>query len=152
MQGFDKLVRRVTETKGAKEWAKLAARAVALGIAPSLLNALLYHDDDEWDDLRDSDKDTNYMFKLGNGYWLQIPKGRELSLLGITADRVADAIYSPRSSTRSSSTRTAPAGRGTAETLRASACRTTHPASATTAVRTCSPRPWARRWASRRKS
>lgn len=92
VQGFDKLVRRVTETKGAKEWAKLAARAVALGIAPSLLNALLYHDDDEWDDLRDSDKDTNYMFKLGNGYWLKIPKGRELSLLGITADRVADAV------------------------------------------------------------
>lgn len=92
VQGLDKLVRRVTETKGAKEWAKLAARAVALGIAPSLLNALLYHDDDEWDDLRDSDKDTNYMFKLGNGYWLNIPKGRELSLLGITADRVADAM------------------------------------------------------------
>ncbi len=92
VQGFDKLVRRVTETKGAKEWAKLAARAVALGIAPSLLNALLYHDDEEWDDLRDSDKDTNYMFKLGNGYWLKIPKGRELSLLGITADRVADAV------------------------------------------------------------
>ena len=92
VQGLDKLVRRVTETKGAKEWAKLAARAVVLGIAPSLLNALLYHDDDEWDDLRDSDKDTNYMFKLGNGYWLKIPKGRELSLLGITADRVADAM------------------------------------------------------------
>lgn len=92
VQGLDKLVRRVTETKGAKEWAKLAARAVALGIAPSLLNALLYRDDDEWDDLRDSDKDTNYMFKLGNGYWLKIPKGRELSLLGITADRVADAV------------------------------------------------------------
>lgn len=92
VQGLDKLVRRVTETKGAKEWTKLAARAVALGIAPSLLNALLYHDDDEWDDLRDSDKDTNYMFKLGNGYWLKIPKGRELSLLGITADRVADAV------------------------------------------------------------
>lgn len=92
VQGLDKLVRRVTETKGAKEWAKLAARAVALGIVPSLLNALLYHDDDEWDDLRDSDKDTNYMFKLGNGYWLKIPKGRELSLLGITADRVADAV------------------------------------------------------------
>ena len=92
VQGLDKLVRRVTETKGAKEWAKLAARAAALGIAPSLLNALLYHDDDEWDDLRDSDKDTNYMFKLGNGYWLKIPKGRELSLLGITADRVADAV------------------------------------------------------------
>ena len=92
IQGFDKLIRRVTETKGGREWAKLAVRAVALGVAPTLLNSLLYHDDDEWDDLRDSDKDTNYLFKLGNGTWLKIPKGRELSLLGITAERIGDVI------------------------------------------------------------
>lgn len=92
IQGFDKLRRRVTETKGGREWAKLVGRAVVLGIAPTLLNALLYHDDEEWDDLRDSDKDTNYMFKLKDGIWLKLPKGRELSLLGITADRVTDAV------------------------------------------------------------
>ena len=92
IQGFDKMIRRVTETKGGREWAKLVGRAVVLGIAPTLLNALLYHDDEEWDDLRDSDKDTNYMFKLKDGIWLKIPKGRELSLLGITADRVSDAV------------------------------------------------------------
>ena len=92
VQGLDKLIRRITETRGAKEWATLVVRAVALGIAPSLLNALLYNDDDEWEDLRDSDKDTNYMFKLGNGYWLKIPKGRELSVFGIAADRVYDAL------------------------------------------------------------
>ena len=92
VQGLDKLIRRITETRGAKEWAKLVVRAAALGIAPSLLNALLYNDDDEWEDLRDSDKDTNYMFKLGNGYWLKIPKGRELSVFGIAADRVYDAL------------------------------------------------------------
>ena len=92
IQGFDKLIRRVTETKGGREWAKLIGRAALSGIAPTLINALLYHDDEEWDDLRDSDKDTNYMFKLKDGIWLKIPKGRELSLLGITADRVADAV------------------------------------------------------------
>lgn len=92
IQGFDKMIRRVTETKGGREWAKLVGRAVVLGIAPTLLNALLYHDDEEWDDLRDSDKDTNYMFKLKDGIWLKLPKGRELSLLGITADRVSDAV------------------------------------------------------------
>ena len=90
IQGFDKMVRRVTETRGAKEWAKLAVRATLLGIAPSLLNRLLYRDDNEWKRLRDSDKDTNYMFKLGNGIWLKIPKGRELSVLGITASRITD--------------------------------------------------------------
>lgn len=92
IQGFDKMIRRVTETKGGREWAKLIGRAAMLGIAPTLINSLLYHDDEEWDDLRDSDKDTNYMFKLKDGIWLKIPKGRELSLLGITADRVSDAV------------------------------------------------------------
>lgn len=92
IQGFNKMIRRVTETKGGREWAKLVGRAVVLGIAPTLLNALLYRDDEEWDDLRDSDKDTNYMFKLKDGIWLKLPKGRELSLLGITADRVTDAV------------------------------------------------------------
>lgn len=92
IQGFDKMIRRVTETKGGREWAKLLGRAVVLGIAPTLLNALLYHDDEEWDDLRDSDKDTNYMFKLKDGIWLKLPKGRELSILGITADRLTDAV------------------------------------------------------------
>ena len=67
-------------------------RAAVLGIAPTLINAALYSDDDEWDDIRDSDKDTNYLFKLGDGVWLKIPKGRELSLLGMTADRIGDIV------------------------------------------------------------
>ena len=92
IQGFDRMVRRVTETKGGKEWAKLVIRAASLGVVPTLLNALLYRDDKDWDDLRESDKDTNYLFKIGDGVWLKIPKGRELSLLGMSAQRVKDLI------------------------------------------------------------
>lgn len=92
IQGFDKMVRYATQSKNGKQFLMMAARAAALGIAPSLINALLYHDDEEWEELRDSDKDTNYMFKLRDGLWLKIPKGRELSVLGIAADRVGDAI------------------------------------------------------------
>lgn len=92
IQGFDKMIRRVTETKGAKQWSSLVVRAAALGIAPTLLNALLYDDDDEWEDLKDSDKDTNYLFKIKDSLWLKIPKGRELSILGMTADRVKDIV------------------------------------------------------------
>ena len=92
IQGFDKMIRRVTETKGAKQWSSLVVRAAALGIAPTLLNALLYDDDDEWEDLKDSDKDTNYLFKIKDGLWLKIPKGRELSILGMTADRIQDIV------------------------------------------------------------
>ena len=92
IQGFDKMIRRVTETKGAKQWSSLVVRAAALGIAPTLLNALLYDDDDEWEDLKDSDKDTNYLFKIKDGLWLKIPKGRELSILGMTAERIQDIV------------------------------------------------------------
>lgn len=92
IQGFDKMIRRVTETKGAKQWSSLIVRAAALGIAPTLLNALLYDDDDEWEDLKDSDKDANYLFKIKDGLWLKIPKGRELSILGMTADRIQDIV------------------------------------------------------------
>ncbi|MBP3699090.1 MAG: hypothetical protein J6J01_06405 [Oscillospiraceae bacterium] len=92
IQGFDKMVRYATQSKNGKQFLMMAARAAALGIAPSLINALLYKDDEEWEELRDSDKDTNYMFKLKDGLWLKIPKGRELSVLGIAADRVGDAI------------------------------------------------------------
>ena len=90
IQGFDKMIRRVTETKGGKEWAKLAIRAAVLGVAPSVLNGLLYSDDEDWDDLKDSDKDTNYLFKIGDGVWLKLPKGRELSILSMAADRIHD--------------------------------------------------------------
>ena len=92
IQGFDKMVRRFTETKGAKEWAKLIVRCGVLGIAPAIINALMYRDDDEWEDLKDSDKDVNYLIKLGDGKWLKIPKGRTLSLMGIAADRIGDVI------------------------------------------------------------
>lgn len=90
IQGFDKMIRNVTETKGAKNWARLAIKAAVLGIAPTLLNALLYHDEDDWDEIKDRDKDIYYLFKLGDHTWLKLPKGRTLSLLGMAADRAID--------------------------------------------------------------
>ena len=91
IQGFSKMIRNVTETKGAKNWARLVIKAAALGIAPTILNALLYRDDDEWDKLKDRDKDIYYLFKLSDNMWLKLPKGRTLSLLGMAADRAIDA-------------------------------------------------------------
>ena len=90
IQGFDKMIRNVTETKGAKNWARLAIKAAVLGIAPTLLNALLYHDEDDWDEIKDRDKDIYYLFKIGDHTWLKLPKGRTLSLLGMAADRAID--------------------------------------------------------------
>lgn len=92
IQGFDRMIRRVTETRGGREWAKLVIRAALLGVAPALINSLIYRDDDDWEDLRESDKDTNYLFKLKEGVWLKIPKGRELSVLGMTGQRISDLV------------------------------------------------------------
>lgn len=91
VQGFSKFVRRFTETKGAKGWANLICKAALFGIMPSLLNQLLYADDDDWDELSDSDKNLCYCFKIGKDLWIKIPKGRALSLFGLGVNAGATA-------------------------------------------------------------
>lgn len=85
VQGADKFVRNITDRKGFKAWASLAIKAAALGILPELLNGLLYRDDDEWDDIPDQTKSNYYLFKLGDGYWLKIPRGRTLAVFSAGA-------------------------------------------------------------------
>lgn len=85
VQGADKFVRNITDRKGFKAWASLAIKAAALGILPELLNGLLYHDDDEWDDIPDQTKSNYYLFKLGDGYWMKIPRGRALAVFSAGA-------------------------------------------------------------------
>ena len=85
VQGADKFVRNITDRKGFKAWASLAIKAAALGILPELLNGLLYRDDDEWDDIPDRTKSNYYLFKLGDGYWMKIPRGRALAVFSAGA-------------------------------------------------------------------
>lgn len=85
VQGADKFVRNITDRKGFKAWASLAIKAAALGILPELLNGLLYRDDDEWDDIPDQTKSNYYLFKLGDGYWMKIPRGRALAVFSVGA-------------------------------------------------------------------
>ena len=92
IQGFDKLARTLFEQKSAKAWAKLAARAVVFGVAPTLINSLLYKDDDEYALISQRDKDRYYLYKLGDGKWLKISKGRVVSVLGGTANRILFAM------------------------------------------------------------
>ena len=87
IQGFDKYARTVLESKDGKKAAKLILRASLLGILPSVLNELLYSDDDEYENLTDRDKDTNFLIKTGDNKWIKIPKGRVLSIFGNTATR-----------------------------------------------------------------
>lgn len=92
IQGFDKMIRNVTETRGARAWAGLVIKSAALGIAPSVLGALLYGDDEEWQQIRDRDKDIYYLLKIAPGKWLKLPKGRTLSVLGGAYTRIAAAL------------------------------------------------------------
>lgn len=85
VQGADKFIRNITDRKGFKAWASLAIKASALGILPELLNGLLYRDDDEWDDIPDQTKSNYYLFKLGDGYWMKIPRGRALAVFSAGA-------------------------------------------------------------------
>ena len=92
MQGLSKNVRLFTETKGAKEWVKLATKCVILGVMPRLANELLFGDRDDWDEIKDEAKDQNYLFPIGEGKWLKIPKGRALSTFGLLGNAAANAM------------------------------------------------------------
>ena len=91
IQGFDKMLRQLGETKGFKSWANLAAKAALLGIAPAVINQFVYGDEDDWDKIKQRDRDVYYLFKIGDGKWLKIPKGRALSLAGMAANRTIEA-------------------------------------------------------------
>lgn len=92
IQGFDKLVRWVSGEKTAQEWARLAAHAAVFGIAPAVINALAYSDDEEWEELNSRDKDVYYLYKVKPGTWLKLPKGRAASLFGMAVNMADDAI------------------------------------------------------------
>lgn len=92
VQGTSKFVRMFQETKGVKQWTKLVIKAAALGIAPSIINSMLYDDDDEFDKIHNRDKDINFLLKIGDDQWVKIPKGRVLSLFGNAAQRTLRTI------------------------------------------------------------
>lgn len=93
IQGFSKICRTLTETKGFRPWFFLVTKAAFLGWAiPSVLNGLLWGDDDEWDLIKQRDKDLNYLFKVKDGVWLKVPKGRVLSVLGMAGHRIQQEI------------------------------------------------------------
>lgn len=89
VQGFDKFIRNATETRSVKAAASLILKAALMGIAPALLNALAYRDDDEWDDIPANTKANYYLINagklFGNGYWIKIPKGRAIAVLSTAA-------------------------------------------------------------------
>lgn len=86
IQGASKAVRNITGIRSIKEAAIIAAKATLIGIAPFVLNSLLYNDDEDYKDLREEDKENNYVFKIGDVF-LKIPRGRMASVIAGATNR-----------------------------------------------------------------
>ncbi len=90
VQGLDKVYRNVSGKNGWKGYANLMLKATAYQIAPAIINGILLGDDDDYDDLPDYTKDNYFLFKLDDGKFFRIPKGRLSSVIGGIARRTLE--------------------------------------------------------------
>lgn len=86
LQGSLKFFRTFATAGSKRKIMLFAIRCAVLGITPSIINNLLYDDDDEYKDVRQQDKNLNYLFKIG-GTWIKIPKGQLISGISATYNR-----------------------------------------------------------------
>lgn len=86
IQGCSKMIRNITSIRSAREFAALAFKAALVGVAPMVLNMLMYDDDEDYKNLRDTDKENNFLFKVGDTF-VKIPRGRVASVIGGLVNR-----------------------------------------------------------------
>jgi hypothetical protein len=92
VQGFSKIVRMITSIRSMREFSSLLFKCAILGIVPIILNQLMYGDDEDYEKLRESDKENNFLIKLPNNTFIKIPRGRVTSVLAGLYNRPAAAI------------------------------------------------------------
>ena len=84
VQGAMQQVRNIREAKanGIKGWANLATKFTIAGLPAILLNALLWDDDDDYEELSDYVKQNYYVVaKTDDGKFIRIPKGRTVAVI-----------------------------------------------------------------------
>jgi hypothetical protein len=84
VQGAMQQVRNVREAKanGIRGWANLATKFTIAGLPAILLNALLWEDDEEYEELSDYVKQNYYVVaKTDDGKFIRIPKGRTVAVI-----------------------------------------------------------------------
>ena len=91
VQGLDKIWRNISGKNGWKGYANLAVKATAFQIAPAIINGILLGNDDDYDKLPDYTKDNYFLFKMEDGKFFRIPKGRLSSVIGGIARRSLEA-------------------------------------------------------------
>ena len=89
IQGFSKLIRTITGARTAKEITALLLKIAVVGIIPHLINDLMYDDDEDYEQLRDTDKENNFLFKISDKF-IKIPKGRVASIFAGLVNRTKD--------------------------------------------------------------
>lgn len=90
IQGLDKFYRNLSGQNGWKGYARLLTKATLFQVVPSIVNELLLKDDDDYSDLPEYTKDNYFLFKIGDGKFFRIPKGRVSSLIGGLSRRVLE--------------------------------------------------------------
>lgn len=81
VQGLDKFVRTFTNLN-VKSGLNLIVKVASMGVLPTLLNGLIYKDDDDYEKLEDYIKDEYYLIKISDeGDFIRIPKGRVLATI-----------------------------------------------------------------------
>lgn len=94
-QGAVQQVRNIREAKanGLKGWVQLAAKVTAAGLPAMLLNALLWDDDEDYEELSDYVKQNYYVVaKFGDGQFVRIPKGRTVAVIQNAFEQVGNAL------------------------------------------------------------
>lgn len=81
IQGLDKVVRTAVETKSGKTWLRMIGVATVLGFVPQAINEALYGDDEEYQNIPLRDKANNYLFRMPNGNYIKLPRGRMIAAL-----------------------------------------------------------------------
>lgn len=95
VQGAAQAVRNVREAKaqGLKGMLKLGAKVAIAGIPYLILNALLWGDDDEYEELSDYVKENYYIVaKYGDGQFVRIPKGRMAAVIQSAFDQMSNLV------------------------------------------------------------
>lgn len=87
VQGLDKFYRNLTNQNGWKGYASILTKATAFQVVPAIINGILLKDDKDYEDLPEYTKDNYYLFKIGEGKFFRIPKGRVSSVIGGIARR-----------------------------------------------------------------
>ena len=86
---MDKLIRTFRDNpKQVGPWLSLVGRVAMLGMAPAIINAALFGDEEDYEELNQRDKDNNFMMPMRllndewEGMWLKVPRGRALAAMG----------------------------------------------------------------------